>query len=88
MTRFVKPDRAGWLALLGGSALGALLVVVYFRTVDFDDSWLALAPVGIAVTFAGVPYRNPDRSVALARWRYFVIAAGLIICLGVLVQAV
>ena len=67
MLKVTGPNRRGWSAMLGGLALGAVLAIAYFRLVDIEDSWMALAPMAIAVLLAGIPYRQgPGRVGPLA----------------------
>jgi hypothetical protein len=84
MNRLQNPGRLGWLGLFGGLLLGAFLVVVFLRVVAVDDGWMALVPVAVTVGLAGIPYRPEAREGAsLAPWRYFVLAMGIALCVGV-----
>lgn len=63
-----------------------VLSLGYFRLAAFDDAWMALCPVALAVVFAAIPYRHgPTERISLGPWRSFVFAAGLALCVGVLV---
>ncbi|TYB39849.1 hypothetical protein FXF50_05660 [Micromonospora sp. AP08] len=66
------------------------MVIAYFRIVSIEESWMALAPVAIAVMAAGIPYQQgPGRAhvASLAPWRYFVLGLGLAMSAGGLVGA-